>query len=133
MVAALLGASGEGVISPLLPHADNASAAATNSPAVTEPFICEVSVAGWGASAAVLQSTFHFHGETVIPRSRIDPTQAFVDISESLHENVFNIAATKTAVTQRSAAMRAQTDAAIRPTSANIAPRPAASAVEPAK
>jgi hypothetical protein len=38
-VAALLGAPEEGVISPLLPHADNANVAAANSPAVTKPFI----------------------------------------------------------------------------------------------
>jgi hypothetical protein len=34
---------------------------------------------------------FHFHGETEMPRSHMDPTEAFVDIPESLHEGAFNI------------------------------------------
>ncbi|HKR77906.1 MAG TPA: hypothetical protein VJR95_14750 [Rhodanobacter sp.] len=97
MVAALLGAPEEGVISPPLPHADNASVAATSSPVVTKPFIYEVSVAGLGASAACCNLMFHFHGETEIPRSHDDPTRAFVDIPESLHEDVFNIAVTRRA------------------------------------
>lgn len=93
VLAALLGVPGEGVISPLLPHADNASAAAISSPAVIEPFI-------WGlrcgvgcerGTAAASRSTFH--GETVIPRSHTDPTQASVDISESLRKDRLNIAA----------------------------------------
>lgn len=85
-----------------------------------------------GASAALLQPTFHFHGETVIPRSRIDPTQAFVDIPESLHEDMFNIAAAKLALLA-AGAMRTQADAAIRPTSASTALRAAASAVDSAR
>lgn len=39
----------------------------------------------------------HFHGETEMPRSHMDPTEAFVDIPESLHEGAFNIATTRKA------------------------------------
>jgi hypothetical protein len=39
VLAALPGAPGEGAISPLLPHADKASEAASSSPIVTEPFM----------------------------------------------------------------------------------------------
>jgi len=39
----------------------------------------------------------HFHGETEMPRSHRDPTGAFVDIPESLHEGAFNIATTRKA------------------------------------